>query len=329
MTRRIRAFFKIWWKSLLLVALILLLFAFYWRIFAPIPATDTWLDSDDVIIFCGTVLTTPLTQSNGLFFFEMGEKKLVRWEPVRTGSYNCASVAWISQKQQLLFNGTIDSAYGLYFLDKAGNTKKIEAIDLYSSMGHAISSDGKDIAFIQEENLYIESVEGDAQHRLTYNDYINREPDWSPDNQKLVFRTYRQDQDISIIARINRDGTNNRTLTQNRNPLNNPKWSPDGKMIAFKESNGRYRDTLWIMNSDGTNVRQILPPYKDGDTIQNFVWTLDSKHIVFLSSRDEFCIVNVYPRTCTRSLYLIDINTEEITRLTHKWLFHADLARVD
>ena len=336
MTPEISAFFKKRWKSLFIITLPLLLFTLYyavfWRMFAPIPSTNIWLDGDDIVVFYGDVFTTPLTQSRGLFFFDVREKKLVRWESVMTNPNGYALIAWISQKQQLLFNGSIDSVYGLYFLDTEGNTtRKIETIDLHSSGNHAISSDGKYIAFVHEGDIYIQNIEEFGQKKLTDDDYINGEPDWSPNNQELIFRTYRQDEDVSAIVRINKDGTDPRTLTQNPNQLYDPQWSPDGNMIAFKESNQRFRDSLWIMNSDGSNARQILTPDEDGDTIHDFAWSPDSKHIVFVSSRDGFYgIIKVeYQPTWTRSLYLIDVNTGEVTRLTNKWLFYTDLAWVD
>lgn len=332
----ILSFFKKQWKSVLFSILALLLiviyYAFFWPILAPVPSANIWLESDNTVIFCGSVLTSPLTQDNGLFFIDVNNKKMVRWEPTTIGSYDCGTVEWISQKGQLQFDGVINSVYGLYILDKEGKvTKQIDTntFDPHSSMNYVISSDGQDIAFVYEEDIYVQNIEDSSRQRLTHDAYINREPDWSPDNQSLVFRTYRQDEDISTIGIIDRDGTNLIILAQSENSLNTPKWAPNGEMIAFKEFNERHRNTLWTMNADGTNVRRILIPNKDGDTVGDFVWSSDSTHILFLSSRDEVCFVSVYPRTCTKSLYQIDIYTGEVTSLIQKWLFSANLALIE
>ena len=335
MASKMQAILKKRWKRLLIITLFLLValyYAIFWRMFAPIPGTNTWPDGDNIIVFYGQVFTTPLTQSRGLFFFDVGKKKLIRWRSVMTNPDGYAFVTWASQKHQLLFNGTIDSVYGLYLLDKEGYiTQKIETIDLRASANYDISSDGEYIAFTNEGDLYIQNIEDSGQQRLTHDDYANGEPDWSPNDQELVFRTYRKDEDIFVIGRINRDGTDSNVLVQNPNALTSPRWSPDGNMIAFRESNQQFRDSLWIMNPDGSNLHQILAPNEDGDTVHDFAWLSDSEHIVFLSSRDGiYGIIRAeYQPTWTRSLYLIDVHTGEVTRLTHRWLFYTDLAWVD
>jgi hypothetical protein len=330
------AFFKKHWKSVLFSILALLLiviyYTFFWPILVPVPSTNTWLENGNLVIFCGSVLTSPLTQDNGLFFIDVRNKEMVRWEPTTIGSHDCGAVEWISQKEQLQFNGTINSVYGLYILDKKGKVTKQIDIDTFvphSSMDYVMSSDGQDIAFVYKEDIYVQNIENSSRQRLIHDAYINREPDWSPDNQSLVFRTYRQDEDLSTIGIIDRDGTNLIILAQSENSLNTPKWSPNGEMIAFKEFNEGHRNTLWTMNADGTNVRRILIPNKGSDTVEDFVWLSDSTHILFLSSRDEVCIVSVYPRTCTKSLYQINIYTGEVTSFIQKWLFSANLALIE
>ena len=48
-------------------------------------------------------------------------------------------------------------------------------------------------------------------------------------------------------------------LTKNGVQDGNPVWSPDGKQIAFYRAteDGGYH--IWVMNIDGTGVRDLMP----------------------------------------------------------------------
>ncbi len=56
-----------------------------------------------------------------------------------------------------------------------------------------------------------------------------------------------------------------------------PRFSPDGKFISFTSDAGGG-DNIWIMNSDGTNSRQVTK--EDFRLLNNAVWTPDGKYLI-------------------------------------------------
>jgi TolB protein len=47
-----------------------------------------------------------------------------------------------------------------------------------------------------------------------------------------------------------------------------PTWSPDGRQIAFYSNRYIGRRQIWVMNADGTDVRNLSDnPYSDWDPV--------------------------------------------------------------
>ena len=98
---------------------------------------------------------------------------------------------------------------------------------------------------------------------------------------KLVFNS-KVDGIVGIYV-MDDDGDNITLLTDVSYPAL-PRWSPDGKQIVFhkyvKINDPSQRAHLFLMNSDGTNIRQLTPPPIDGwDSQASF--SPDGKSVVF------------------------------------------------
>jgi TolB protein len=92
-------------------------------------------------------------------------------------------------------------------------------------------------------------------------------------------------------------------LTNNpNNPDLWPAWSPDQSMIAFGRQNFDGTSSLWVMDSDGSNPRQLTD---DTSLNQHPAWSPDGSTIVFESSRDG-----------NYELYRMDPDGSNVTRLT-------------
>jgi len=140
---------------------------------------------------------------------------------------------------------------------------------------------------------------------LTNNFSRDYSPNWSPDGQKIVFVSLR-DGNPEIYS-MNSDGKEQVNLTRNLSYDFDPSWSPDSSMIAFTR-NGE----IFVMNSDGSNVKQLTyNPAYDCDP----AWLPDGKTIVFASGRDD---PDLDCKICNFELYLIDLDGENITRLTNR-----------
>jgi TolB protein len=87
-------------------------------------------------------------------------------------------------------------------------------------------------------------------------------PDWSPDGQKIAFTYFRPSTQVAVIEP---SGHNLKRLTTGRASSFDPAWSPDGRQIAFvREPVGagftsalRAGSEIYVMNADGTHVRQL------------------------------------------------------------------------
>ena len=135
------------------------------------------------------------------------------------------------------------------------------------------SPDGNKIVYASTQSgksqIWIMDSDGSNQKQLTF-PIISYAPDanapsWSPDGKKIVFWSGYETEYGQLFV-MNPDGTNRTQLTFEADTFNsdNPAWSIDGNYILFESDRGNYTTNkrvtkTWIMNSDGSNVREFLP----------------------------------------------------------------------
>jgi serine/threonine protein kinase len=134
----------------------------------------------------------------------------------------------------------------------------------------SFSHDGKSLAYIRYEtrsNLQTIAFDpeklvtvGEANSITSGNSQIST-PALSPDGEKYVMRFPSFTQEDLVI--FNRDGSNQRNLTNDKFRDRTPRWSPEGKKIAFaSDRSGKYQ--IWMINADGSDLRQITFSEKTG-----------------------------------------------------------------
>jgi TolB protein len=143
---------------------------------------------------------------------------------------------WSPDSAKILFNTThFSAAPAADGRDVASDNKVIgEQIDKKMELA-TIRPDGSDLKRITTGGGY------------TYASY-------SPDARSILHR--RVQGALSQIFIMNADGSNDHSVSGERNLDGWPAWSSDGKRIVFSR---RIKDAfqLFVMNSDGGNVRQL------------------------------------------------------------------------
>ena len=158
----------------------------------------------------------------------------------------------------------------------------------------AFSRDGSRMVFVSTDNkANIQAVEFDpvtekvtgAPVWITRGDRRIMRPELSPDGTQFVYCLSRHTQDDIVI--VNRDGTNQRDLTNDAAFDRYPRWSPDGKRIAFvSDRSGVYE--IWTIDADGTNLQQITFLGKEGTSFP--IWSPDGQRLIYRSSSNNFII---------------------------------------
>jgi len=180
-------------------------------------------------------------------------------------------------------------------------------IDNYSP---AFSPDGELIAFasywLQNAEIYLMNTEGKTLKQLTHTDAMDEYmPTFSPDGKRIAFVAERKvSGEVRITVQssgstpgsallyvMDRDGRNQRRLTNGMGVERAPVFSPDGRKIAF-ESNEDGDLEIYVINLDGTGKKQLT--FNDVDD-GHPVFSPDGKRIAFTSLIDgnfEICLMD-------------------------------------
>lgn len=131
----------------------------------------------------------------------------------------------------------------------------------------SLSYDRTRIAFFAAPNytdyadyeIYTVNVDGSNLKSITTNSYLDGHPAWSPDDSEIIYASFRDAGKASLI-RSTVTGAEILNMTPAGANDNDPDWLPDGR-IVFKTDRfgtaGSPEVRIAVMNSDGTNVRQL------------------------------------------------------------------------
>ena len=147
------------------------------------------------------------------------------------------------------------------------------------------SRDGRRMIYVQTNNqsnirggdFDMNELKTSGEHSwITQGDREIARAELSPDGTRFQMRLIRRTQDD--IVSVSRDGSDWRDVTNDEAFDRYSRWSPDGRQIAFS-SDRNQGGNVWIVNADGTNMRQITFPNAHHTSYGFPVWSPDGKRL--------------------------------------------------
>ena len=141
-------------------------------------------------------------------------------------------------------------------------------------------------------NIYSGNTEGKTENKKipVQGGYLA----WSPNGKQIAFYAKYDDKRTWSIHTVKSDGTHKKRLTHAKHMWDSsPSWSPDGEKIVFareyQNSKDNWLEEIWIMNSDGSNKKQIDPLVGGGP------YVTQSNKILYHSKIEsyEICIADI------------------------------------
>ena len=148
---------------------------------------------------------------------------------------------------------------GLVFgCDVATNLTHAAADDWYPAwspdgqrIAFSSNRDGKRIAFVSYDELYVMDADGSNPTNLTQDAGDDGYPAWSPDGQRIAFVSERDGNPELYV--MDADGSNPTRLTQDAGRDGSSAWSPDGQRIAFVSRRDGNAE-IYVIAADGSSL---------------------------------------------------------------------------
>jgi TolB protein len=132
------------------------------------------------------------------------------------------------------------------------------------------------------------NADGTNQVNVTRSVSPEYDPMWSPTENKIAFRSYRDGLTKHYV--MNADGTNQIRLTNARVDESYLDWSPDGQRVVFASyfytpDYVEHYD-VWVVSANGSGTTNIYPitPYNGAGDFEPD-WSPDSKTLLIGSTR--------------------------------------------
>jgi Tol biopolymer transport system component/DNA-binding winged helix-turn-helix (wHTH) protein len=143
----------------------------------------------------------------------------------------------------------------------------------------AISSDGKYLAYSDENGFYLRQIDTAETHPVPLPPGLMAESlSWFPDSVHIVAALSGQGQPSSLWA-ISVLGGNARKFYDSGA---SPAVSPDGKEVAFITGR-KLREQVWVVGTDGTGPRKLVG--EKGDFFGALAWSPDGAMIAYTRGR--------------------------------------------
>ena len=172
------------------------------------------------------------------------------------------------------------------------------------------STDGKKILYQRDYNgaaIYVINSDGTSQQRLSPTPGFDVNPSWSPDGTKIIYTRVlalivSNEVPKTEIHIMNSDGSGDHIIFQKSDFSVEPRWSVKNQIVFMSRMNGGQH--IFIMNDDGSNIKQLTTEGDNGDP----VWSPDGSQISFGSDREGNGKLNVF---------VMNADGSHVQQLTH------------
>lgn len=274
------------------------------------------IETNETIINSKGSLTFFNNAGEGLFFINPS------WsDPIRP--YNLQNISRFFTKSP---NGdwlVLVAGGKLYFAKTDGSA--INEISGFENISRVTwSPNGKQVAFIQDGNIFTLEVDGGEPHRLTNELDLNDSStsiSYSPDGSKLIFACNSSAIDICVISIQENGSLVNLTNNTGMAVYLETQWSPNGDLISFVSPDQEDRLQLFIMNTDGSNLVQLT---NSGENNLH-AWSPDGSRIVYTNVEDNKWRAIVMNRDGSEKLLVSENLPPEVNSILPSWSPNGNL----
>ncbi len=161
-------------------------------------------------------------------------------------------------------------------------------------------------------HLYVMDLATRENKQITFGDYTDLYPSWSPDHTRITFSSNRGNSGNLDLFIVGANGENLERLTETSEAdETQPDWSPDGQWIAYSRRTsspqGELNRSIFLASATGGDPRQLT----EGPHDEWPDWSPDGRYLAFQHVDPPL------EGTATRRewIYLWDTQTEEVVRL--------------
>jgi len=179
----------------------------------------------------------------------------------------------------------------LFVVDVASGERRQLNAHSHDNFGARFSPDGRSVAYHStrtgNSEIWLLHLDGRPETKITDNGSWDLYPDWSPDGERMIFVSDREEGLFKIFI-ANADGGGERLLVEQPITLDSQyapvigalvsRWSPDGDRIAYI-AKAKENMALWTVEADGTGARKVL------DNATGFDWYRDNRHGIYTRHR--------------------------------------------
>ncbi len=234
---------------------------------------------------------------------------------------------WAPSGEQILFVSfrEDEKESSLYLMDADGKNIRKVLGNWYSRSPAAWAPDGKRIASVRDNVLYIITLDDKSAVPVAETGFGSvGDPAWSPDGKEIAFIHYKPKRGYELRL------LNVETLKQTvllgeleKYPVKfYPAWSPNGEQIAFVLQKFRPilshtdafawqdEETIYVINRDGSNLRQLVS--EKGPDALHPTWSPQGDEIIYQQG------IHLPEIGDIRQLFKINVNTRVKTQITHE-----------